>query len=178
MCFVDGFVETPPEDNVELRAQFCAAHLLTFMVISRCCSPVVQIALKPCRSRLDAGHQAWQFITSTYQATDDLYIGQLEEQLTNLRMGEQEMATEYCNRARRLLANMRMAGVDYSKALYITDVVKGLPSGYNVRRQMTVMTGMHESFNEDTFASHIIRDEAMQEAESPRSSCRRQTTSP
>ncbi|CAI7769069.1 unnamed protein product [Closterium sp. NIES-53] len=107
---------TPPEANVELRVEFRAAHLLTFMVISRCSLPVVQITLKLCRSHLDAGHQVWRFITSTYQATDDLYIGQLEEQLTHLRMGEQETATDHSNRARWLLANMRMAGVDYSTA--------------------------------------------------------------
>ncbi|CAI7777052.1 unnamed protein product [Closterium sp. NIES-53] len=159
ICFVDGSVVTPSEDNVELLAECCAAQLLTIAVISRCCSPVVQIALKSYRSYLDAVHQAWQFITSTYQATDDLYIGQLEEQLTHLRMGKQKTASNYCNRARRLLANMRMAGVDYSTVSYMTHVVKGLQSGFNL------MVGRWESLNEDTLTSHIIWDEMMQEAE-------------
>ncbi|CAI7805927.1 unnamed protein product [Closterium sp. NIES-54] len=91
MGFADGNVPTPDADDVELLAEFRAAHLLTFMVISRCCSSVVQIALKACRQRMDAGHQAWRFILSTYQASDDLYIGHLEEQTTHLRMGEQEL---------------------------------------------------------------------------------------
>ncbi|CAI7785378.1 unnamed protein product [Closterium sp. NIES-53] len=144
MCFADGTVETPPESNAELRAEFRTVQLLTFTVILRCCSPVVQIALKSCRRHLDAGHQAWRFITATYQVTDDLYIGQLEEQMTHLRMGEQETATDYCNRARRILAYIRMADVEYSMASYVTHVIKGLPN------------------SPTTF---ILRDEVMQEAE-------------
>ncbi|CAI7729569.1 unnamed protein product [Closterium sp. NIES-54] len=159
--FADRDVPITDVDDVDLRAEFHAEHLLTFMVISRCCTPVVQIALKSCPLRQDAGHQAWRFILSTYQATDDLYISQLEEQLTHLRMGEQESVMDYCNRARRILAEMRMAGVDYSTASYITHVVKGLPSSYNLMRRMLVMAGLWESLDEDTLTSHIVKDEAM-----------------
>ncbi|CAI7799914.1 unnamed protein product [Closterium sp. NIES-54] len=69
--FVDGTVQIPLVDDVGLHGEFRAAHLLTFMVISRCCSPVVQLALRTCRERLDAGHQAWHFIQSMYQAGED-----------------------------------------------------------------------------------------------------------
>ncbi|CAI7770611.1 unnamed protein product [Closterium sp. NIES-54] len=110
--FADGTVPIPPVDDVALRGEFRAAHLLTFMVISRCCSRMVQLALRSCRERLDAGHHAWHFILSTYQVRDDLYIAQLEEKMTHIRMGEQESATDYCNRARRILAEMRMAGAE------------------------------------------------------------------
>ncbi|CAI7908222.1 unnamed protein product [Closterium sp. NIES-54] len=75
MCFADGTVATPPKSNPKLRAEFRAVQLLNFTVILRCCSSGVQIALKSCRDYLDAGHQPWQFIKSTYQVTDDLYIG-------------------------------------------------------------------------------------------------------
>ncbi|CAI7848994.1 unnamed protein product [Closterium sp. NIES-54] len=129
--FADGDVAIPDADEVELRAEFHAAHFQTLM------------------------------------ATGDLYIGQLEEQLTHLRMGEQELAMDYCNRAQRILTEMRMAVVNYSTASYITHVIKGLPSGYNLMRQMLVMPGMWESLDEDTLTSHIIKDEAMQEAEQP-----------
>ncbi|CAI7893345.1 unnamed protein product [Closterium sp. NIES-54] len=97
--FADCTVPIPPVEDVGLRGEFRAAHLLTIMVISRCCSPVVQLALRSCRERLDAGHQAWHFILSTYQVRDDLYIAQLEEKMTHIRMGEQESATDYCNHA-------------------------------------------------------------------------------
>ncbi|CAI7825558.1 unnamed protein product [Closterium sp. NIES-53] len=129
--FADGDVPIPDADEVELRAEFHAAHFQTLMV------------------------------------TDDLYIGQLEEQLTHLRMGEQELAMDYCNRAQRILTEMWMAVVNYSTASYITHVIKGLPSGYNLMRQMLVMPGMWDSLDEDTLTSHIIKDEAMQEAERP-----------
>ncbi|CAI7829059.1 unnamed protein product [Closterium sp. NIES-53] len=151
-------------DNVELREEFRAAHLLTFMVISRCCLPVVQLALRSCQERLDAGHQAWHFILSMYQAKDDLYIGQLEEQMTHIRMGEQESATDYCNHARRILAEMRMAGAEYSRASYITHVVKGLTRSYNLMKRMMMVPGTHESLDEDSITSYILQDEAMQEA--------------
>ncbi|CAI7799315.1 unnamed protein product [Closterium sp. NIES-54] len=123
---VNNDVEVLGEDNYELWAKFCVAHLLIFMVISRCHSPLVQIALKPCRLRVGAGYQAWQFIMRTYKATDDLYIGQMEQRLTNIRMGDQVWTTKYCNRARRNLAEPRMASVDYSVASYVTHVIKGL----------------------------------------------------
>ncbi|CAI7867570.1 unnamed protein product [Closterium sp. NIES-53] len=55
-----------------------------------------------------------------YQVTNNLYIGQLEEQMWHIRMGEEETATDYCNRARRILTTMRMVGVHYSTALYLT----------------------------------------------------------
>ncbi|CAI7891503.1 unnamed protein product [Closterium sp. NIES-54] len=58
-----------------------------------------------------------------------------------------------------------MAGVNYSTASYITHVIKGLPSGFNLMCRLLVMPGMRQSLNEDTLTSHNIRDEAMQEAE-------------
>ncbi|CAI7882150.1 unnamed protein product [Closterium sp. NIES-54] len=118
--FARGTVATPEEHHADLRAEFRTVQLLTFTVISRCCSPGVQIALKWCREYLDAGHRAWHFIESTYQVTDDLFIAQLEGQLTHLRMGDEETATDYCNRARRILATIRMAGAQYSTASYVT----------------------------------------------------------
>ncbi|CAI7848712.1 unnamed protein product [Closterium sp. NIES-54] len=165
--FADGTVPIPPMDNIGLRGEFRAAHLLTFMVISRCCSPAVQLALRSCRERLDAGHQAWHFILSTYQVRDDLYIAQLEEKMTHIRMGEQESATDYCNRARRILAEMRMAGVEYSTASYISHLVKGLPRGYNLMKRMMMVPGTREPLDEDSITSYILQDEAMQEAEQP-----------
>ncbi|CAI6007042.1 unnamed protein product [Closterium sp. NIES-64] len=116
ISFARGTVVTPDDPN--LRAEFRAVQLLTFTVISRCCSPGMQIALKWCREFLDAGHRAWHFIESTYQVTDDLFIAQLEGQLTHLRMGDEETATDYCNQARRILATIRMAGAQYSTASY------------------------------------------------------------
>ncbi|CAI7855808.1 unnamed protein product [Closterium sp. NIES-54] len=164
MCFADGSMETPPTSNTGLRAEFRAVQLLTFTVISRC-STVVHFALKSCRSHTDAGHQTWRFITSTYQVTDDLYIAQLEEQMTHPRIGELEMATKYCNQARRLLACMRMGGVECSTASYVTHVIKGLPSSYNLMKRLTVVPGTRDSLNEDSVTSYIMKDKAMQEAE-------------
>ncbi|CAI7769072.1 unnamed protein product [Closterium sp. NIES-53] len=138
--------------------------LLTFTVISRCCSSGVQIALKPCREYLDAGHQVWHFLESTYQVTNDLYISQLEEQMTHLQMGNQETATDFCNRARRLLARMRMSGVQYSMALYVTHVLKGLRSSYNLMKRLPVVPSTRATFNDDSLTSYILRDEATQEA--------------
>ncbi|CAI7844423.1 unnamed protein product [Closterium sp. NIES-53] len=82
-------------------------------------------------------------------------------------MGEHESATDYPNYARRILANMWMAGVDYSTALYIMHIVKGLPSGYNLMRRLMAMPDVRESLDKDTLISHIIKGEAMQEAEKP-----------
>ncbi|CAI7903050.1 unnamed protein product [Closterium sp. NIES-53] len=165
--FADGTVPIPPVDDVGLRGEFRATHLLTFMVISRCCSPVVQLVLRSCRERLDAGHQAWHFILSTYQVRDDQYIAQLEEKMTRIRMGEQESVTDYCNRARRILAEMRMAGAEYLKASYISHIIKGLPRGYNLMKRMMMVPGTRESLDEDSITSYILQDEAMQEAKQP-----------
>ncbi|CAI7932970.1 unnamed protein product [Closterium sp. NIES-54] len=165
--FANGTVPIPPVDNVELRGEFRAVHLLTFMVISRCCSPVVQLALRSCRERLDTGHQAWHFILLTYQVRDDLYIAQLEEKMTHIRMGEQESATDYCKCARRILAEMRMAGAEYSTASYISHIVNGLPCGYNPMKRIMMVLGTRESLDEDSITSNILQDEAMQEAEQP-----------
>ncbi|CAI5481118.1 unnamed protein product [Closterium sp. Yama58-4] len=161
--FARGTVATP--DDPDLRAEFRAVQLLTFTIISRCCSPGVQIALKWCREYLDAGHQAWHFIESTYQVTDDLFIAQLEGQLTHLRMGDQETATDYCNRARRILATIRMAGAEYSTASYVTHVMQGLPSSYNLLKRLSMVPSTRATLNEDTLTSYILQDEAMQEAE-------------
>ncbi|CAI7876135.1 unnamed protein product [Closterium sp. NIES-53] len=127
------------------------------MVISRCCSPVVQLALRSCREQLDAGHQVWHFILSMYQVRDDLYIALLEEKMTHIRMGEQESSTDYCNRARRILAEMRMAGTEYSTASYISHIVKGLPRGYNLMKRMMMVPGMRESLDEDSITSYILQ---------------------
>ncbi|CAI7777575.1 unnamed protein product [Closterium sp. NIES-54] len=165
--FARGTVATPEEHYPDLRTEFCAMQLLTFTVISRCCSPGVQIALKSCREYLDAGHQAWHFIESTYQVTDALYIGQLEEQLSHIRMGEEETVTDYCNRARQILATMRMADVHYSTASYLTHVIKGLTSSYNLLKRLSLAPSTRATLNEDSLTSYILQDEAMQEAEWP-----------
>ncbi|CAI7915246.1 unnamed protein product [Closterium sp. NIES-54] len=151
--FARGAVVMP--DDPDLRAEFRAVQLLTFMVISRCCSPGMQIALKWCREYLNTGHQAWHFIESTYQVTDDLFIAQLEGQLTHLRMGDEETATDYCNRTRRILATIRMAGAQYSTALYVTHVMQ----------RLSMAPGTRTTLNEDNLTSYILQDEAMQEAE-------------
>ncbi|CAI7777316.1 unnamed protein product [Closterium sp. NIES-53] len=165
--FADGTVPIPSVDDFGLRGEFRATHLLTFIVISKCCSPVVQLALRSCRERLDAGHQAWHFILSTYQVREDLYIAQLEEKMTHIRIGEKESATDYCNRARRILAEMRMAGAEYSTASYISHIIKGLPRSYNLMKRMMMVPGTRESLDEDSITSYILQDEAMQEAEQP-----------
>ncbi|CAI7755824.1 unnamed protein product [Closterium sp. NIES-53] len=115
--------------------------------------------------KVDAGYQAWQFIMRTYMAKDDLYIGQLEQALTNLEMGEHESATSYCNRAQPILVNMRMASVDYSQASYITHVVKGLPQQYNLLRRMLKLPQVRKELDEDTPASYIIEEECTLAAE-------------
>ncbi|CAI7914829.1 unnamed protein product [Closterium sp. NIES-54] len=125
------------------------------------------VPIPSCREQLDAGHQAWHFILSTYQVRDDLYIAQLEEKMTHIRMGEQESATDYCNRARRILAEMRMAGAEYSMASYISHIVKGLPCGYNLMKRMMMVPRTRESLDEDSITSYILQDEAMQEAKQP-----------
>ncbi|CAI7888789.1 unnamed protein product [Closterium sp. NIES-53] len=165
--FARGTVATPEKYYPDFRAEFRAVQLLTFTVISRCCSPGVQIALKSCREYLNAGHRAWHFIESTYQVTDALYIGQLEEQLSHIRMGEEETATDYCNRARRILATTRMADVHYSTASYLTHVTKGLTSSYNVLKRLSLAPSTRATLNEDSLTSYILQDEAMQEAERP-----------
>ncbi|CAI7876942.1 unnamed protein product [Closterium sp. NIES-53] len=126
-----------------------------------------EIALKSCTEYLDAGHRAWHFIESTYQVTDALYIGQPEEQLSHIRMGEEETAIDYCNQARRILATMRMAGVHYSTASYLMHVIKGLTRSYNLLKRLTLAPGTRATLNEDSLASYILQDEAMQEAERP-----------
>ncbi|CAI6004267.1 unnamed protein product [Closterium sp. NIES-64] len=163
ISFARGTVATP--DDPDLHAEFRAVQLLTFTVISRCCSPGVQIALKWCLEYLDAGHQAWHFIESTYQVIDDLFIAQLEGQLTHLRMGDEEMATDYCNRARRILATIRMAGAQYSTASYVTHVMQGLSSSYNLLKRLSMALSTRATLNEDNLTSYILQDEAMQEAE-------------
>ncbi|CAI7876225.1 unnamed protein product, partial [Closterium sp. NIES-53] len=163
--FIDGTTPIPPARALAHLSQFRAMQLLTFTTISRCCSPTVQIALKACRMKVDAGYQAWQFIMRMYMAKDGLYIGQLEQALTNLEMGEHESATSYCNRVQQILVNMRMAGVDYSQASYITHVVKGLPQQYNLLRRMLKLPQVHKELDEDTLASYIIEEECTLAAE-------------
>ncbi|CAI7916223.1 unnamed protein product [Closterium sp. NIES-54] len=158
--FARGTVATPEEHYPDLRAEFRAVQLLTFKVISRCCLLGVQIALNSCKEYLDAGHQAWHFIESTYQVTDNLYIGQLEEQLSHIRMGEEEMATDYCNRAWQILATMRMAGVHYSTASYLTHVIKGLTSSYNLLKRLSLVPSLSTSSNDaDSSAGGKGRDD-------------------
>ncbi|CAI7806945.1 unnamed protein product, partial [Closterium sp. NIES-53] len=157
--FIDGTTPIPPARALAHLSQFHAMQLLTFTTISRCCSPTVQIALKACRMKVDAGYQAWQFIMRMYMAKDDLYIGQLEQALINLEMGEHESATPYCNRAQQILVNLRMAGVDYSQELYITHVVKGLPQQYNLLRRMLKLPQVRKELDENTLASYIIKEE-------------------
>ncbi|CAI7778784.1 unnamed protein product [Closterium sp. NIES-53] len=113
----------------------------------------------------DAGFQAWLFIMRTYMAKDDLYIGQLEQALTNLEMGEHESATSYCNRAQQILVNLRMAGVDYLQASYITHVLKGLVQQYNLLRRMLKLPQVRKELDEDTLASYIIEEECTLAAE-------------
>ncbi|CAI7805207.1 unnamed protein product [Closterium sp. NIES-54] len=108
-----------------------------------------------------------EFRASTYQVTDALYIGQLEEQLSHIRMGEEETATNYCNWVRRILATMRMAGMHYSTASYLTHIIKGLTRSYNLLKRLSLAPSTRATLNEDSLTSYILQDEAMQEVERP-----------
>ncbi|CAI7793951.1 unnamed protein product [Closterium sp. NIES-54] len=103
----------------------------------------------------------------TYKATSNLYIGQMEQRLTNIRMGEHVLTMEYCNRAQQILADLRMDGVNYLVASYVTHVIKSLPMGYNLMRRTMTLPGVRAQLNEDSLASHIIQNEFMQESERP-----------
>ncbi|CAI7917703.1 unnamed protein product [Closterium sp. NIES-53] len=87
--------------------------------------------------------------------------------MAHIRMGEQESATDYCNRDRWILAEMRMAGAEYSTASYISHIAKGLPRGYNLMKRMMMVPDTRESLENDSITSYILQDEAMQEAEQP-----------
>ncbi|CAI7778007.1 unnamed protein product [Closterium sp. NIES-53] len=78
-----------------------------------------------------------------------------------------ETATDYCNHARRILATMRMAGVHYSTLSYLTHVIKGLTSSYNLLKRLPLAPSTTATLNEDSFTSYILQNEVMQEAERP-----------
>ncbi|CAI7766388.1 unnamed protein product [Closterium sp. NIES-53] len=80
-------------------------------------------------------------------------------------MGEEETATDYCNWARRIFATMRMAGMHYSTALYLTHVIKLLTSSYNLPKRLSLAPTTRATLNKDSLTSYILQDEAMQEAE-------------
>ncbi|CAI7821525.1 unnamed protein product [Closterium sp. NIES-54] len=65
------------------------------------------------------------------------------------------------------MAEMRMAGAEYSTASYISHIIKGLLRGYNLMKRMMMVPSTHESLDEDSITSYILQDEAMQEAEQP-----------
>ncbi|CAI7908803.1 unnamed protein product [Closterium sp. NIES-54] len=65
------------------------------------------------------------------------------------------------------MAEMQMAGAEYSTASYITHVLKGLPHSHNLMKRMTMVPGTRKSLDEDSLTSYILQDEAMQEAEQP-----------
>ncbi|CAI5479389.1 unnamed protein product [Closterium sp. Yama58-4] len=58
-----------------------------------------------------------------------------------------------------------MAGVNYSTASYVTHVIKGLTSSYNLLKRLSVAPSTRATLNEDSLTSYILQDEAMQEAE-------------
>ncbi|CAI7916801.1 unnamed protein product [Closterium sp. NIES-54] len=111
--------------------------------------------------------ELWTEFDAAHLLTFMVISSQLEKKSTNIRMGEHESAAEYCNRVRRVLADLRMVDVDYSVALYVTHVFCSLPSGYNLMRRMLTIPGTRETLNEDSLWSHIIQDEFMQESERP-----------
>ncbi|CAI7893424.1 unnamed protein product [Closterium sp. NIES-53] len=111
--------------------------------------------------------RAAHLLTVMVISRDDLYIGQLEEKMTHIWMGEQESATDFCNHARRILAEIRMAGAEYSTASYIFNIIKGLLRGYNLMKRMMMVPGTRESLDEDSITGYILQDEAMQLAKQP-----------
>ncbi|CAI7775104.1 unnamed protein product [Closterium sp. NIES-54] len=62
---------------------------------------------------------------------------------------------------------MRMAGVHYSTASYVTHVMKGLTSSYNLLKCLSLVPSTRATLNEDSLTPYILQDEAMQEAEQP-----------
>ncbi|CAI7844929.1 unnamed protein product [Closterium sp. NIES-54] len=62
---------------------------------------------------------------------------------------------------------MRMAGVHYSTASYLTHVIKGLKRSYNLLKRLSLAPSTRATLNEDSLTSYILQGEAMQEAERP-----------
>ncbi|CAI7908199.1 unnamed protein product [Closterium sp. NIES-53] len=60
-----------------------------------------------------------------------------------------------------------MAGVHYLTASYLTHVIKGLTSSYNLMKRLSLAPSTRATLNENSLTSYILKDEAMQEAERP-----------
>ncbi|CAI7795101.1 unnamed protein product [Closterium sp. NIES-54] len=58
-----------------------------------------------------------------------------------------------------------MAGAQYSTASYVTHVMQGLSSSYNLLKRLSMAPSTRTMLNEDNLTSYILQDEAMQEAE-------------
>ncbi|CAI7887395.1 unnamed protein product [Closterium sp. NIES-54] len=62
---------------------------------------------------------------------------------------------------------MIMAGVHYSTASYLTHVIKGLTSSYNLLKRLSLAPSTRATLNEVSLTLYILQDEAMQDAEQP-----------
>ncbi|CAI5949058.1 unnamed protein product [Closterium sp. NIES-64] len=67
----------------------------------------------------------------------------------------------------RANSRIRMAGAQYSTASYVTHVMHGLSSSYNLLKRLSMAPSTRTMLNEDNLTSYTLQDEAMQEAERP-----------
>ena len=89
----------------------------------------LQLIMTDCRSY---GRAAFKLLREHYQSTEKPGVLSFYEELTTLRMTEEEGITDFVIRAERAATCQRSAGKTISDNLVIVMLLKGLPEAYKL----------------------------------------------
>ncbi|CAI7784968.1 unnamed protein product [Closterium sp. NIES-54] len=128
--FCNGKAPSPAPNNPLQQREYVKGQMLAFMVLNRRVSPPIRMSISGFSQQEKARQLAWAYVSSTYQARDALHASLLQNQLAQLRKGDDETAESYYNRARTIRAELLTIGQEVHMATFSAHVVKGLPPEY------------------------------------------------
>ena len=115
---------TATQESDEAREKNCKAYVELVQVLNQ---RSLQLIITDCKND---GRAAFKVLCEHYQSTEKPRVLTLYEELTTLRMTEEEDITDCVIRAERATTGLRSVGETISDALVIAMLLKELPEAY------------------------------------------------
>ncbi|CAI7828051.1 unnamed protein product [Closterium sp. NIES-54] len=143
-----------------LQADYSQRATLAFWVLLHSVSATIQLQLDVFQESYSPAFEAWEYLMETYQAKDSVAKASLQRQLDNMKMGSQERAEEYINRATAIRDKLAMAGKMVDEDSFTLNLITRLPPHWEELRHSAMLHDISDNY---TLQRMMIQEQRYQD---------------